>query len=134
MRILTIILLFTISTCVGQSSIEKNTQKLIQKWELQQFEQAEKNGVIVTVTKTKYAESVSFEFKNDQTLEVIYSDSKKEKYFWKFKRDMIEITSSESENYNPEILGVFEIHFSNKISQLFLQHKNDPHHGIMLKI
>ena len=84
---------------------------------LKQFEDAKKNGVIVKVTLTKYAESVSFEFKDDHTLEVIYSNSKKENYLWKFKRDLI-----------------FEIHFLDKISQLFLQRKNDPHHGIMLKV
>ncbi|MFV8270251.1 hypothetical protein ACNQGP_09990 [Flavobacterium sp. GT2N3] len=129
-----IILLLTISTCVGQSSNEKNSQnRIIHKWNLKQFEQAEKDGVVVTVTLTKYADSVSFEFKNDRTLEVIYSDKKKEYYGWKLKRDLIEITSSET-NYNPEILGVFEIHFHDKISQLFLQRKNDPHHGIMLKV
>jgi hypothetical protein len=133
MKTLIIILLLTISTCVGQNSNEINAQnRIVHKWDLKQFEQAEKNGVIVTVTLTKYADSVSFEFKNDQTLEVIYSDKKMEHYVWKFKRNLIEITSSET-NYNPEIVGVFEIHFLDKISQLFLQRKNDPHHGIMLK-
>lgn len=88
----------------------------------------------MTVTLTKYADIVSFDFKDDQTLEVIYSDSKKEKYFWKFKRDLIEITAVEAENFNSEMIGVFEIHFQDKISQLFLQRKNDPHHGIMLKV
>ena len=61
MKTLIIALLLTISTCLGQSSIEKNSQnKLIHKWELKQFEYAEKNGVIVTVTLTKYADVVSF--------------------------------------------------------------------------
>jgi hypothetical protein len=130
-----IILLFTISTCLGQSEIEKSSQeRLIHKWELKQFEVAKKNGVIVKVTLTKYAESVSFEFKDDYTLEVIYSNSKKENYLWKFKRDLIEIITVEAENFNSEIIGVFEIHFLDKISQLFLQRKNDPHHGIMLKV
>jgi hypothetical protein len=134
MKTLIIILLLTISTCVGQSSNEKNSQnRIVHKWDLLQFEQAEKEGVIVKVTLTKFADSVTFEFKNDHTLEVIYSDKKKEQYVWKFKRDLIEITSSEK-NFNPEIVGLFEIHFHDKISQLFLQRKNDPHHGIMLKV
>ena len=43
MKTLIIALLLTISTCLGQSSIEKNSQnKLIHKWELKQFEYAEK--------------------------------------------------------------------------------------------
>jgi hypothetical protein len=134
MKTLIIILLVTISTCFGQSSNEKNSQNsIVRKWDLKQFEQAEKDGVNVKVTLTKYADRVSFEFKNDQTLEVIYSDKKKENYVWKFKRDLVEITTTATD-YNPEILGLFEIHFLDKISQLFLQRKNDPHHGIMLKV
>ena len=135
MKTLIITLLLTISTCVGQSSTEKNSQnKIIYKWDLKQFEYAEKNGVIVTVTLTKYADVVSFEFKDNQTLEVIYSNAKKENYLWKFKRDLIEITAVDTQNFNAEIIGVFEIHFQDKISQLFLQRKNDLHHGIMLKV
>ena len=135
MKTLIITLLLTISTCVGQSSTEKNSQnKIIYKWELKQFEYAEKNGVIVTVILTKYADVVSFEFKDNQTLEVIYSNAKKENYLWKFKRDLIEITAVDTQNFNAEIIGVFEIHFQDKISQLFLQRKNDLHHGIMLKV
>jgi hypothetical protein len=135
MKALIITLLLTISTCVGQSSIEKNSQnKLIHKWELKQFENVENNGVIVTVTLTKYADVVSFDFKDNQTLEVIYSNVKKENYLWKFRRNLIEIKSVDIQNFNAEITGVFEIHFQDKISQLFLQRKNDPHHGIMLKL
>lgn len=135
MKALIITLLLTISTCVGQSSIEKNSQnKLIHKWELKQFEDVENNGVVVTVTLTKYADVVSFDFKDNQTLEVIYSNAKKENYFWKFRRNLIEIKSVDTQNFNAEIIGVFEIHFQDKISQLFLQRKNDPHHGIMLKL
>jgi hypothetical protein len=38
MKSLFITLLFTISTCVGQSSMAENSQnKLIHKWELKQF-------------------------------------------------------------------------------------------------
>ncbi|AWI24414.1 hypothetical protein [Flavobacterium pallidum] len=129
-----IILLFTISFCFGQNAKEKETQqKLSHKWELKQFEDAEKKGAVVTVTLVKYADNVTFDFKEDQTLEVIYSASKTEKYFWEFKGDLMEIKSDGSQNFNPEILGIFEVHFQDKISQLFLQRKNDPHHGIMLK-
>ncbi len=135
MKTLIIALLLTISTCLGQSSIEKNSQnKLIHKWELKQFEYAEKNGVIVTVTLTKYADVVSFEFKDNKTLEVIYSNAKKENYLWNYKRNLIEITSVDTQNFNAEIIGAFEIYFQDKISQLFLQRKNDQHHGIMLKL
>jgi hypothetical protein len=135
MKVLIITLLLIISTCVGQSSIEKNSQnKLIHKWELKQFEDVENNGVVVTVTLTKYADVVSFDFKDNQTLEVIYSNAKKENYLWKFRRNLIEIKSVDIQNFNAEIIGVFEIHFQDKISQLFLQRKNDPHHGIMLKL
>lgn len=135
MKALIITLLLTISTCVGQSSIEKNSQnKLIHKWELKQFEDVENNGAAVTVTLTKYADVVSFDFKDNQTLEVIYSNAKKENYLWKFRRNLIEIKSVDIQNFNAEIIGVFEIHFQDKISQLFLQRKNDPHHGIMLKL
>lgn len=134
MKTLIITLLLTVSTCFGQISTEKNSQnKIIHKWELKQFEYAEKNGGIVTVTLTKYAEVVSFEFKDNQTLEVVYSNARKENYLWKSKRDLIEITAVDTQNFNALIIGLFEIHFQDKISQLFLQRKNDPHHGIMLK-
>jgi hypothetical protein len=117
MKSLFITLLFTISTYVGQSSMAENSQnKLIHKWELKQFEDAEKNGAIVTVTLTKYADLVSFEFKDNQTLEVIYSDSKKESYLWKFTREFIEITAVDSKNLNVEITGIFKIYFQDKIS------------------
>jgi len=135
MKSLFITLLFTISTCVGQSSMAENSQnKLIHKWELKQFEDAKKNGAIVTVTLKKYADLVSFEFKVNQTLEVIYSDSKKESYLWKFTREFIEITAVDSKNLNVEITGIFKIYFQDKISQLFLERKNDPHNGITLKM
>lgn len=135
MKSLFITLVFTISTCVGQSSMAENSQnKLIHKWELKQFEEAEKNSAIVTVTLTKYADLVSFEFKDNQTLEVIYSDSKKESYLWKFTREFIEITAVDSMNLNVDITGIFKIYFQDKISQLFLERKNDPHHGITLKM
>jgi hypothetical protein len=135
MKSLFITLLFTISTCVGQSSMAENSQnKLIHKWELKQFEDAEKNSAIVTVNLTKYADLVSFEFKDNQTLEVIYSDSKKEGYLWRFTREFIEITAVDSMNLNVEITGIFKIYFQDKISQLFLERKNDPLHGITLKM
>jgi hypothetical protein len=135
MKSLFITLLFTISTCVGQSSMAENSQnKLIHKWELKQFEDAKKNGAIVTVTLKKYADLVSFEFKDNQTLEVIYSDSKKESYLWKFTREFIEITAVDSMNLNVEITGIFKIYFQDNISQLFLERKNDPHNGITLKM
>ena len=133
MKRLTIILLFTISTCVGQSSIEKNTQKLLGNWSFEQFEEAVKEGVVVTVTLTKYVENVSFQFNSDYTLDVIYSDSKKEKYFWKTNSNLIEISPVDSENYNLRIVGEFEIFYSDNISKLYLQIKNKPHHGIKLK-
>ena len=133
MKRLTIILLFTISTCVGQSSIEKNTQKLLGNWSFEQFEEAKKEEVVVTVTLTKYVENVSFQFNSDYTLDVIYSDSKKEKYFWKTNSNLIEISPVDSENYNLRIVGEFEIFYSDNISKLYLQIKNKPHHGIKLK-
>ncbi len=134
MKTLAIIFLFTISTCVGQSSIEKNSQKLIGNWTFVQFEEAKKEGVVITVTITKFVENVSFKFNSDSTLEVIYSESKREKYFWKTtNRDLIEITFADSNNYNSRILGLFEIHFLDKISQLYLQRENEPHNDIMLK-
>lgn len=78
MKTLIITLLLTVSNCFGQISTAKNSQnKIIHKWELKQFEYAEKNGGIVTVTFTKYAEVVSFEFKDNQTLEVVYSNARK---------------------------------------------------------
>ena len=133
MKRLTIILLFTISTCVGQSSIEKNTQKLLGNWSFEQFEEAKKEEVVVTVTLTKYVENVSFQFNSDYTLDVIYSDSKKEKYFWKTNSNLIEISPVDSENYNSRIVGEFEIYYMDNISKLYLEIKNKPHHGIMLK-
>lgn len=134
MKTLILTLLLTISTCFGQSSTEKNSlNNVIHKWELKQFEYAEKTGVVVTVTLTKYADVVSFEFKDNKTLEVVYSNAKKENYLWNFKRNLIEISATDTQNFNAEIIGVFEIHFLEKVSQLFLQRKNDPHHGIMLK-
>lgn len=134
MKTLILTLLLTISTCFGQSSTEKNSiNKVIHKWELKQFEYAEKTGVVVTVTLTKYADVVSFEFKDNKTLEVVYSNTRKENYLWNFKRNLIEISATDTQNFNAEIIGVFEIHFLEKVSQLFLQRKNDPHHGIMLK-
>ena len=133
MKRLTIILLFTISTCVGQSSIDKNTQKLLGNWSFEQFEEAKKEEVVVTVTLTKYVENVSFQFNSDYTLDVIYSDSKKEKYFWKTNSNLIEISPVDSENYNLRIVGEFEIFYSDNISKLYLQIKNKPHHGIKLK-
>lgn len=46
MKTLIIFLLLTISTCVGQNSVEKSSQKkLIHKWELKQFEDAEKTDL-----------------------------------------------------------------------------------------
>lgn len=78
MKTLIITILLAVSTCFGQISSEKNSQnKIIHKWELKQFEYAEKNGGIVTVTFTIYAEAVSFEFKDNQTLEVVYSNARK---------------------------------------------------------
>ncbi len=134
MKTLILTLLLTISTCFGQSSTEKNSlNNVIHKWELKQFEYAEKTGVVVTVRLTKYADVVSFEFKDNKTLEVVYSNAKKENYLWNFKRNLIEISATDTQNFNAEIIGVFEIHFLEKVSQLFLQRKNDPHHGIMLK-
>ena len=128
-----IILLFTISTSFGQTSSEKKYLNLIGKWSFEQFEEAKRENGIVKVTKTKFVENVYFEFKKNDTLVVIYSDSKKEKYIYKFERKTVVINAVNSENYNSNILGEFEINFPLTGSLLFLQRKNNPHNGIMLK-
>lgn len=134
MKTIISIFLFTISTCIGQTANETISQnRIVHQWTLKQFEKAEKNGVIVTVTLTQFADNVYFIFRNDHTLEVLYSDKKKEYYVWNYNRNFIEIIASDT-NFNSEILGKFELHFLDKVSQLFLQRKNDPHHGIMLKV
>jgi len=130
----TLFFLLTFTAVVGQSP--KETQmlgNLIQKWELLQFEESKRNGNVITIIQTKYADVVSFEFKENKTLEVIYSDSKMETYFWKYQRESIEITPELTNLFNPDIVGVFEIHFHDNIKQLFLQRKNNPHNGIALK-
>ena len=135
MKIIIFLFLFATSTSFSQNkdAIEVQT-KLIHKWNLEQFEEVERKNGMTTISKTKYAENVIFEFKKDQTLEVVYSDSKIENYTWKIKKKYIEILPLNNLNFNSEISGTFEIYFHDKISQVFLQRKNDPHHGIMLKI
>lgn len=124
-------MLLTLTAGFGQKNDEKIFDKLIHKWTLLQFEHVEKKGLTVSVKKTKYTDSVTFEFKPDQTLTVVYPASNTENYTWKFKRKFIVITSTG--NYNPDIPGIYEIHFLDKISQLFLQRRRKPHNGIMLK-
>lgn len=124
-------LLLTLTTGFGQKNDEKIFDKLIHKWTLLQFEQAEKKGLTISVKEIKYTDSVTLEFKPNQTLTVVYPASKAEIYTWKFKRKFIVITSKG--NYNPDIPGIYEIHFLDKISQLFLQRRRQPHNGIMLK-
>lgn len=133
MKTLIIILFLTISTCFGQRATEENWQNIIRKWEFKEFQDTKKNKNVITVTLVKYAENVTFEFKKDRTLEVIYSTSKTETYLWKFTQDLLEITSENYQSVNSDILGVFEIYNLESISQIFLQRKNDPHHGIVLK-
>ena len=134
MKTLIFLLLFITSTsfCQNKDAIEVRT-KLIHKWNLEQFEEVERKDGMTTIYKTKYAENVTFEFKKDETLEVVYSDSRIENYTWKITKRYIEILPSNNLNFNAEISGTFEIYFLHKILQLFLQRKNDPHHGIMLK-
>ncbi|MBX2933318.1 MAG: hypothetical protein KF825_03675 [Ferruginibacter sp.] len=115
----------------AQKTGDKKFDKLIHKWTFLQFERVEKNGLSVTVNKTKYADSITFEFKPDQTLTVVYPASKTENYNWRFKRKFIVITSTGINN--PAIPGIYEIHFLDKISQLFLQRRRQPHNGIMLR-
>lgn len=132
---ITLLFLLSISICFAQNLDEEITKILIQKWKFEQFEDAEKNGGNVIITKTKYVDSIFFEFKANQKLIVVYSDTKRENYTWKLKkRKIVEITSEELEGYNSKILGEFEIHYLEDISQLFLQRKNTPHNGIMLKL
>lgn len=118
------------STCLGQTPVER----LLGKWQFEQFEEARKSGSSVVVTKTKFAESVVFIFNKDYTLDVVYSDVKTEKYRWQFNRNFIQITSDDLNNQNSPVLGLYSLHYLDKISQLFLQRKNDPHNGIMLKV
>ena len=127
-----IILLFAFTNCIGQTSTEKNTEKLLRKWSFMQFEEIHKDGNNVTICTEKAVENVLFIFNSDYTLDVI-SNLKKEKYSWKLKKYLIEINSIEPESKNAKILGVFEIKFLDNIFQLFLQRKNESHNGIMLK-
>lgn len=133
MRALFICLILILAGCVSKKSSEENSKKLIHNWKLEEFQQLKKNGNIITVNKTKYAENISFEFKENEALIVTYSNSKQEKYLWKFKGNNVEIVSSNLQIYNSEIIGIFELYFM-KNNLLFLQRRNDPHHGILLKM
>jgi hypothetical protein len=133
MKILKVIFPFILFLLLSFNNQESDKQKIIGKWSFEEYQEAEKSGSVVTVTLTRYVDAISFEFKSEGGLEVVFSDSKIEYYGFKFKRDMIEIIPESENNFTSDICGTFELSFQDKISKLFLQRKGKPHHGIMLK-
>ncbi|MBN2868090.1 MAG: hypothetical protein JXK08_05415 [Flavobacteriaceae bacterium] len=125
-----------ISTLGFAQKVKKSKMDLLlKKWELVQFEKVDNSSDKIIINKTKYAENIAFNFKDNFYLEVVYSETKKEVYKWYFKKNyLIEIIPVDTNNYNQNIIGQFLMHDLNNISQLFLQHKGQPHNGIMLKL
>jgi hypothetical protein len=131
---LTIILLLATSISVAQSQLEAKTQRLLGTWTFEQFQDVKKSGGKIIVEKTGFAHnSVSFVFNEDHTLNVIFSGAENQIYTWSIKNDRLEISSENKKDPYPKIIGVFEIHYLDNISGLFLQRRNKPHNGIMLK-
>ena len=133
MKTLYICLIFILASCASEKSIEENKKRLIYNWTFVEFQKVGRKDNIITVNKTKYAENISFEFKDSEELIVSYSNTKQEKYLWKFIGNTVEIITLNSQSYNSEIVGRFELYYM-KNSELFLQRRNDPHHGILLKL
>jgi glycogen debranching enzyme len=134
MNRLTIILLFAASISYAQSQTETHTQRLLGKWRFEQFEDVTRSGDKIIVKKTGFAhDSVSFIFNENHTLNVNFSAAESQTFTWTIRKDLLEISSENEKNAYPKIVGVFEVHYLDSVSRLFLQRKNKPHNGIMLK-
>ena len=127
-----IVLLLITSASIAQNKTQENTEKILGDWVFEQFEHARRSGEMLIVTKTGYVEEVHFIFNRDYTLDVIYSDSKKEKYNWKVNRNQIKISKSNELGQNEKIVDHLEINFLAACNEVFLE-RNEPHDGIMLK-
>jgi septum formation inhibitor-activating ATPase MinD len=127
-----IVLLLITSVSIAQNKTQENIEKILGDWVFEQFEQARQSGDMLIVTKTGYVDEVHFIFNSDYTLDVIYSDSKKEKYNWKINRYQIKIFPANELIQNEKISDNFEINFLAVCNQVFLE-RNQPHDGIMLK-
>jgi len=119
----------------AQKKDNPNISILLKQWELVDFETVDSSSDKMIVTLTKYADKVRFNFSEDFYLRVVYSETKKEIYKWKFKRKFtIEITPLDINSFNEDIVGEFVIRDLSNISSIFLEHKGQPHNGIMLKL
>ena len=129
LHLITLITFFTISNCYSQKITEKNAQVIYGDWEFEQFEDV----VGRNVKKSGELEIKTFIFNKNDTLEVIYFNGKQENYIWSIKKETLEIKKIDLNVYNKKIVGKFEISHSDLRKLAFLQRKNRPHYGIMLK-
>lgn len=127
-----LIIFLTFATCFSQTKTETNVQRLIHKWQFVNFEEADRKDHIVTITKTKFVQDVFFIFNEDFTLDVVYTDKLTEKYLWRIRKNILEITAVEQGLKNPKIEGLYTLIFLDKLPELFLQRLNKPHNGITL--
>lgn len=134
-RLMFLIFLFCSSISFAQKNDNPNISLLLKQWELVDFETVDSSSDKMIVTLTKYADKVRFNFSEDFYLQVVYSETKKEIYKWKFKRKFtIEITPLDINSFNKDIVGEFVIRDLSNIASIFLAHKGQPHNGIMLKL
>ena len=133
MKKLTAILLFTLSICSAQNQAEENARKISGKWLFEQFEQVKRSEEKTIITNTIYADSVFFIFNEDNTLDVIYSELKREKYEWKMRRGQLQILAKKDQDHNGKIVDSFDLAFQKDGLAVFLERIGKKHNGITLK-
>lgn len=102
-------------------------------WTLEAFEEAYKIGDSLVLRKIGTVEPTKFEFKEHDTLVVVYNSGKSEKYLWKMRKKSVEISLLTKTDFSAKIIGDFELTFWNDDKELFMEIKGKPHNGIKIK-
>jgi len=118
MKILITSLLFICSIC--QSQTDDANQKILGKWFMEQYGNTSQTKDQYHIQKTSGTETITVVFNPNNTLDLTYTETKKEKYKWEIKDDKIKITATKDGNKKSEIVGEFEINFWKNDSVLAL--------------
>lgn len=133
MKPLIAILLFTFSISHSQNHPADANQKILGKWYMEQYGNTSQSENQFHIQKTGGTDTIWATFNEDYTLDLVYSETKKEKYNWKIKGDKIQITAGKDGNKKSEIIGKFEMNFWRKDSELALFKDDGSYRAIKFK-
>jgi len=132
MKKLTVILIFAFSISYAQNQTEINTKKLLGKWSLEKYGNTSKSENVRHIQKTSGNDTIWVMVNDDYTIDITYSETKKEKYKWKINEDTIQIKAINGDA-DADVVGNFEMAIWKNATEIALFPKDKSLRGVKLK-